>query len=79
MRVVLLYDFYDPIPLNAQCGLDLVGFTEWSSGRLPSDVFMLLETLYGSFDTIARKKNVFKVEVCKKYSIYVCVVSGLSI
>jgi class 3 adenylate cyclase len=41
---------------------DLVGFTAWSSAREPSQVFTLLETVYHSFDTIARKLSVFKVE-----------------
>lgn len=41
---------------------DIAGFTGWSSGREPSQVFLLLETLYGSFDTLAKKYRVFKVE-----------------
>ena len=41
---------------------DLVGFTAWSSEREPTQVFQLLETLYHAFDTIARKRRVFKVE-----------------
>lgn len=41
---------------------DLVGFTAWSSSREPSQVFTLLESIYGAFDAIARKRNVFKVE-----------------
>lgn len=41
---------------------DLVGFTKWSSSRAPQDVFLLLETLYGEFDAIARRRRVFKVE-----------------
>jgi class 3 adenylate cyclase len=39
-----------------------VGFTAWSSTRDPAQVFVLLETLYGAFDTIARRRRVFKVE-----------------
>lgn len=39
---------------------DIAGFTQWSSTRTPSDVFTLLETLYGSFDSIAAKRKVFK-------------------
>ena len=31
---------------------DLAGFTKWSSTRTPSDVFQLLETLYGAVSTI---------------------------
>ena len=41
---------------------DLVGFTAWSSDRQPSEVFELLETIYGAFDAAARKRHVFKVE-----------------
>jgi Adenylate and Guanylate cyclase catalytic domain len=41
---------------------DIVGFTAWSSSREPSHVFTLLESIYGAFDTIARSRDVFKVE-----------------
>jgi Adenylate and Guanylate cyclase catalytic domain len=41
---------------------DIVGFTAWSSERSPTQVFHLLETLYASFDEIAKKRRVFKVE-----------------
>jgi Adenylate and Guanylate cyclase catalytic domain len=41
---------------------DLVGFTAWSSVRQPSQVFILLETLYYRFDQTAKKFGVFKVE-----------------
>jgi hypothetical protein len=41
---------------------DIAGFTAWSSSRQPSEVFILLETLYGAFDKIAREIQVFKVE-----------------
>jgi class 3 adenylate cyclase len=41
---------------------DIVGFTAWSSVREPSQVFVLLETLFRAFDEIARKRRVFKVE-----------------
>jgi class 3 adenylate cyclase len=41
---------------------DLVGFTQWSSDRNPSDVFGLLETVFSAFDAIASKRGVFKVE-----------------
>jgi class 3 adenylate cyclase len=41
---------------------DIAGFTAWSSSKQPSEVFILLETLYGAFDKIARKILVFKVE-----------------
>jgi class 3 adenylate cyclase len=41
---------------------DIAGFTAWSSVREPSQVFVLLETLFRAFDEIARKRHVFKVE-----------------
>eukprot|EP00934_Nitzschia_sp_Nitz4_P003041 Nitzschia sp. Nitz4//scaffold172_size47551//27808//31430//NITZ4_007145-RA/size47551-augustus-gene-0.38-mRNA-1//1//CDS//3329538762//3031//frame0 len=41
---------------------DIAGFTAWSSQREPSQVFILLETLYGEFDRLATKRGVFKVE-----------------
>ena len=42
--------------------IDMVGFTKWSSDRQPSDVFWLLESIYGAFDKLAKKDGVFKVE-----------------
>jgi len=41
---------------------DIAGFTAWSSVREPTQVFTLLETVYGAFDTIAARRGVFKVE-----------------
>lgn len=41
---------------------DIEGFTAWSSTREPSQVFVLLESLYGAFDALASKRGVFKVE-----------------
>ena len=41
---------------------DIAGFTAWSSVREPAQVFTLLETVYRAFDTIAKRKKVFKVE-----------------
>jgi class 3 adenylate cyclase len=41
---------------------DVEGFTAWSSIREPSQVFILLETIYAGFDRIAAKRKVFKVE-----------------
>jgi Adenylate and Guanylate cyclase catalytic domain len=41
---------------------DIAGFTKWSSERNPVEVFKLLETLYGQFDRIAKRRQVFKVE-----------------
>jgi class 3 adenylate cyclase len=34
----------------------------WSSTREPSQVFILLETIYGHFDDVAKRRRVFKVE-----------------
>lgn len=36
---------------------DIEGFTAWSSTREPSQVFLLLESLYGAFDTLAAKEE----------------------
>lgn len=41
---------------------DIKGFTLWSAARQPTQVFHLLETLYGAFDEIAKAFGVFKVE-----------------
>lgn len=38
--------FVFPFPLVRQCA----GFTAWSSAREPSQVFILLETVYRAFD-----------------------------
>jgi class 3 adenylate cyclase len=67
---------------------DIAGFTSWSSTRQPSEVFHLLETLYGAFDEIADKHGVFKVETigdsyvavvgllmprnCKHHAVVIC-------
>jgi class 3 adenylate cyclase len=48
--------------LLSQQFADIVGFTAWSSVREPSQVFVLLETLYAAFDAIARRRRIFKVE-----------------
>jgi len=41
---------------------DIAGFTAWSSEREPAQVFQLLETIYHTFDIIAQRLAVFKVE-----------------
>jgi hypothetical protein len=41
---------------------DIAGFTAWSSVREPTQVFTLLEGIYNSFDRMARRHKVFKVE-----------------
>jgi class 3 adenylate cyclase len=52
----------DLFPETTVMFADLVGFTAWSSAREPGQVFTLLETIYGSFDKIAKRRKVFKVE-----------------
>ena len=44
---------------------DVVGFSAWSSVREPVHVFKLLETLYETFDQVADKHKVFKVETVR--------------
>ncbi|CAB9496134.1 Receptor-type guanylate cyclase gcy [Seminavis robusta] len=51
---------------------DLVGFTAWSSVREPSQVFTLLEILYHSFDMIAQRRRVYKVETVGDCYVAVC-------
>eukprot|EP00934_Nitzschia_sp_Nitz4_P002211 Nitzschia sp. Nitz4//scaffold363_size14950//383//8108//NITZ4_008904-RA/size14950-snap-gene-0.0-mRNA-1//1//CDS//3329549257//2211//frame0 len=41
---------------------DIVGFTAWSSEREPQQVFELLEEIYASFDKMAKRQKIFKVE-----------------
>jgi len=41
---------------------DIAGFTAWSSTREPTQVFVLLQTLYQAFDLVAKRRKVFKVE-----------------
>ena len=43
----------------------MVGFTAWSSQKDPSDVFLLLETIYGAFDEHAKRRGVYKVETVR--------------
>jgi Adenylate and Guanylate cyclase catalytic domain len=52
----------DLFPHTTVMFLDIAGFTAWSSEREPSQVFMLLESLYHAFDSVARQLGVFKVE-----------------
>jgi class 3 adenylate cyclase len=42
--------------------MDIVGFTQWSATRQPTEVFLLLETLYAKFDALAKLHCVFKIE-----------------
>eukprot|EP00977_Amphora_coffeiformis_P007624 scaffold1684_cov214-Amphora_coffeaeformis.AAC.8 len=41
---------------------DIVGFTAWSSMREPSQVFILLESVFNAFDELAQRYGIFKVE-----------------
>jgi class 3 adenylate cyclase len=41
---------------------DISGFTAWSSEREPEQVFTLLQTFFQTFDHLARKRDIFKVE-----------------
>eukprot|EP00934_Nitzschia_sp_Nitz4_P006926 Nitzschia sp. Nitz4//scaffold53_size117307//115309//117659//NITZ4_003787-RA/size117307-augustus-gene-0.95-mRNA-1//1//CDS//3329554256//6916//frame0 len=52
----------DLFPETTVMFADLAGFTKWSSTREPSQVFILLEHLYGAFDAIAARRRIFKVE-----------------
>jgi hypothetical protein len=52
----------DLFPHTTVLFADISGFTAWSSTREPAQVFILLQTLYQSFDVIAKKRKVFKVE-----------------
>jgi len=52
----------DLFPAATVLFADIVGFTAWSSVREPSQVFILLETIYHSFDQVAKRRRVFKVE-----------------
>jgi class 3 adenylate cyclase len=51
---------------------DVVGLEEWSSVRDPSEVFALLEALYGSFDAIAMRSDVYKVDTFGDNYVAVC-------
>lgn len=65
--ILLVYALFDNriadlFPNTTVMFADIAGFTAWSSIREPCQVFTLLETVYGVFDSIARKQKVFKVE-----------------
>ncbi|CAB9518934.1 Receptor-type guanylate cyclase gcy [Seminavis robusta] len=76
----------DLFPETTVLFADIVGFTAWSSVREPTQVFELLETIYHSFDEIARRRKVFKVETigdcyvaatglpepCKEHAVNMC-------
>lgn len=62
----------DLFPSTTIMFADLKGFTAWSSTREPSQVFVLLETVYRAFDLIAKKRGVFKVETVGDCYVAVC-------
>lgn len=54
------------------CFSHVGSFTAWSSAREPTQVFILLETIYHEFDMIAKRRRVFKVEVVGDCYVAVC-------
>jgi Adenylate and Guanylate cyclase catalytic domain len=42
---------------------DIVGFTQWASCRVPSDVFTLLESIFAAFDEVANRRRIYKVRL----------------
>ena len=52
-------DFY---PEATVLFADIAGFTAWSSIREPQSVFVLLESIFHGFDTLAKINGVLKVE-----------------
>ncbi|CAJ1964576.1 unnamed protein product [Cylindrotheca closterium] len=52
----------DLFPNTTVLFADIAGFTAWSSVREPSQVFILLESVYSAFDKSAKHRGVFKVE-----------------
>ena len=51
-----------------------VGFTKWSTGQSPEDIFTLLETIYKEFDHIAKKYRVYKLETIHN-DVYIAVIA----
>jgi class 3 adenylate cyclase len=51
---------------------DISGFTAWSSAREPSQVFVLLESIFHEFDIIAKRRGVYKVETVGDCYMAVC-------
>lgn len=52
--------------------MDIAGFTAWSSSREPCQVFTLLEAIFGTFDKLALRRRVFKVETIGDCYLAVC-------
>jgi hypothetical protein len=68
-RTKPIAEFYPQVTLMFA---DLVGFTAWSSTREPTQVFVLLETIYHEFDIIASRRGVYKVETVGDCYVAVC-------
>lgn len=51
---------------------DIVGFSEWSSVREPNQVFTLLEAIFGAFDSLAERREVYKVDTFGDSYVAVC-------
>lgn len=62
----------DLFPETTVLFTDVVGFTAWSSVREPSQVFTLLETVYASFDFLAKQYGIFKIETIGDCYVAVC-------
>ncbi|KAL7568107.1 hypothetical protein ACA910_019505 [Epithemia clementina (nom. ined.)] len=52
----------DLFPSTTVMFADIVNFTSWASQRDPEQVFMLLQCIYHTFDIVARRCKVWKVE-----------------
>jgi hypothetical protein len=61
-KLLLTKPIADLFPIATVLFADICGFNSWSSERQPEHVFVLLETLFGAFDRIAKKELIFKVE-----------------
>jgi hypothetical protein len=62
----------DLFPHSTVFFADIAGFTSWSSCREPTQVFILLQTIYQAFDLIAKHRKVFKVETIGDSYVAVC-------
>ena len=51
---------------------DIAAFTAWSSTRELFQVFELLESIYGAFDELAKRRRIFKVETVGDCYVAVC-------
>lgn len=69
----------DLFPSTTVMFADIAGFTAWSSTREPSQVFILLETIYKEFDILAKRRGVFKVETVGDCYVAVCGLVGSGI